>query len=174
VAVAAGIVVAIAGVAAGTIALGGSNDDSTSTPAAAVTGTPADATATAAVGEFGPAPELGGNVLEVIPAHGARVSQQSTRSPDPQRPGGVCARVSFDGLPENAQWFRMQVDNTEVTSQLTWVVANADSPEGGRVCWAPATGLSAGRHTVGIRVSDPKNPAAPAKQTVAWSFEVVP
>lgn len=124
------------------------------------------------VGEFGPPPDLGGNILKVSPPHGVTVSQASTRSPDPSRPGGICAEVSFQGTPQYGQWFRMAVDGVEVTDRLTWVIPTQEDPKNGRVCYAPAEGLAPGRHEAALAVQDPLNPSAPTKQVVGWAFMV--
>lgn len=129
-------------------------------------------TPTADLTTFGPPPDLGGNILKVYPPHGATVSQASTRSPDPSRPGGICAEVSFEGTPQYGQWFRMAVDGVEVTDRLTWVVPTQQDPKNGRVCYAPAEGLTPGRHEAALAVQDPLNPAAPTKQVVGWAFMV--
>ncbi|GIW17910.1 hypothetical protein [Tepidiforma sp.] len=122
--------------------------------------------------QFGPAPKLGGNILKVYPEHGSTVTQASTRSPDPSRPGGICAEVSFEGTPQYGQWFRMAVDGVEVTDRLTWVIPTRDQPQNGRVCYAPPEGLQPGKHEAALAVQDPLNPNAPTKQVVGWAFMV--
>lgn len=124
--------------------------------------------------DFGPAPRLGGNVLKISPAHAEKVKQSSTRSPNPQRPNGLCAEVTFEGLPENAQWFRIAFDDREVTSKLTWIVASQTDPKDGKVCYAPEAGFTVGKHSAAISVQDPRNPTAATKQIVGWAFEVIP
>ena len=121
---------------------------------------------------FGPAPRLGGNVLTVSPGHAASLRQGATRSPDPKRPQGVCATVSFQGLNGNAQWFRMAIDGKEVTEELVWIVAGTDNPTGGTVCYAPPEGLAIADHAAAVSVQDPQNPAAATRQLVAWKFSV--
>lgn len=123
-------------------------------------------------GAFGPAPNIGGFVLEVYPQHATTVAQAATRSPDPTRPNGVCAKVSFNGLEENAQWFRMAVDGLEVTPELTWIVATREDPKDGTMCYAPEEGLKPGRHYIAVSVQDPRNLTAPSRQVVAWEFDV--
>lgn len=150
------------------LTLAACGDDDDAAPAEA-TATPA---ATATTGPYGPAPVLGDNIIEVSPVHASTVTQESTRSPNPLEPSGVCAKVVFEGLPQYAQWFRMAVDGTEVTTSLTWIIATRDNPKDGTVCYAPTEGLTAGRHTAAISVQDPSNPAAPTRQLVAWSFDV--
>lgn len=136
--------------------------------------TPALSAGTVSSNDFGVAPRLGDNVTKISPAHGATVTQKSTQSPNPERPGGVCAEVNFEGLPENTQWFRMAIGQQEVTTQLVWVVPNATDPTEGKVCYAPDAGLPAGRYTAAISVQNPRDPTQPTKQVVAWSFQVSP
>lgn len=127
-------------------------------------------------GEFGPAPKLGGNITALSPAYAQRVKQAATRSPDPSRPNGLCAEVNFEDLAgqDTLRWFRIAYDSTEVTADLTWLVApNEKDRSGGTVCFAPKEGLTVGKHTAAISVEDPNNPAAPRKQIVAWAFEVI-
>ncbi len=122
--------------------------------------------------DLGPPPGLGGNVLEISPQHASRPVQSSTRSPDPGRPSGVCARVTFAGLPEKLMWFRMVIDEKEVTPQLTWFVSGNEAT-GGRVCYMPPPGLAPGRHDVVLGVRDPQRQTAAPKQLIQWSFIVV-
>ncbi|MBA4179476.1 MAG: hypothetical protein C0506_02710 [Anaerolinea sp.] len=124
--------------------------------------------------DFGPAPALGGNVLKVSPAHAEKVKQAATRTANPQRPAGLCAEVTFEGLPENAQWFRIAFDDREVTSKLVWIVATQTNPRDGKVCYAPEEGFTVGKHSAAISVQDPRNALAASKQVVGWAFEVVP
>lgn len=128
--------------------------------------------ATLPVGEFGPEPELGGNILKITPAHATKVTQAATRSPNPQRPEGTCAQVSFDGLPDTGRWFRMAFDGAEVTTELTWIVSSNENPTGGIMCYAPEEGFKVGKHQVAVSVQDPNNIQARTKQIVGWSFEV--
>lgn len=121
---------------------------------------------------FGTGPRLGGNILEISPTHAQAVKQATTRSPNPQDPKGVCATVSFNGLPETGQWFRMAVDGIEVTDKLTWIVASREAPTGGKVCFAPAEGLTVGDHAIALSVQDPNNPNADERQLAAWKFAV--
>lgn len=123
---------------------------------------------------LGPAPVLGGNVLSISPQHGAKVSQANTRTTNPQRPGGLCIQVSYDGLPENNQWFRVAFDGKEVTQQLVLIVASTNSPTGGTMCYSPPEGFTVGRHSAAVAVQDPKNPTAPTRQVVSWKFDVTP
>ncbi len=139
----------------------------------AVQGTAA-ATATIDQSALGPAPVLGGNITAISPAHGAKVTQAQTRSPNPQNPQGLCAQVNFEGLPENAQWFRVAFDGVEVTEKLVWIVKSTTDPKDGRVCYSPAEGFSVGRHSVAIAVQDPRNASVPTRQVVAWKFDVTP
>jgi hypothetical protein len=144
-------------------------------PAAATTPTPAGSpTARPTASGFGPAPVLGDNVLSITPAHAAIVTQASTRTTNLNRPGGLCADVSFQGLPQSGQWFRLVFDAAEVTASkdFVWILPSKQNPDKGRFCYAPPAGFSVGKHTAAIGVQDPSNPNAPLKQTVAWSFEV--
>ncbi len=123
--------------------------------------------------DYGPAPKLGGNVTSISPAHAAQVKQASTRSPVADRPKGLCADVTFDGLPENGLWFRIAFDGKEVTTKLSWTVDNQAAPTKGRTCYAPAEGFTVGKHTAALSVQDPNNQAAASKQVVGWAFEVI-
>ena len=134
----------------------------------------AAATATIDQGALGPAPVLGGNVISISPEHGATITQSKTRSPNPQNPQGLCAQVSFDGLPENAQWFRIAFDGQEVTEKLVWIVKSTTDPKDGRVCYSPVDGFTIGRHSAAIAVQDPRNASVPTRQIVAWKFDVTP
>lgn len=137
--------------------------------------TPGGATTRAPIpDDFGPAPTLGGNVLRISPAHSEKVKQAVTRTANPQRPSGLCAEVTFDGLPENAQWFRIAFDDKEVTSRLVWIITSQTNPKDGRVCYAPDDGFTVGKHLAAMSVQDPRNPTAPIKQVVSWAFEVIP
>ncbi|OAI39023.1 hypothetical protein AYO38_08455 [bacterium SCGC AG-212-C10] len=135
--------------------------------------TPALSAGTVSSSDFGVAPRLGENVIKVSPAHGTTVTQKSTQTPNPERPGGVCAEVSFDGLPERYPWFRMAIGQKEVTTELTWVIPSQEAKEG-KVCYAPETGLEPGRYTAAVSVQNPTDPTQPTKQVVAWSFQVTP
>jgi hypothetical protein len=134
----------------------------------------AAATGTIDQNALGPAPVLGGNVISVTPEHGAKITQSQTRSPNPQNPQGLCAQVSFDGLPENAQWFRVAFDGAEVTEKLVWIVKSTTNPTDGRVCYAPAEGFTIGRHSAAIAVQNPRDTSVPTRQIVAWKFDVTP
>lgn len=141
----------------------GKDDDPTPSPGSS---------ATAPAGDFGPAPELGGNILKITPAHATKVTQAATRSPNPQRPEGTCAEVSFKDLPDTGRWFRMAFDGAEVTTELTWIVSSNENPTGGIMCYAPEEGFKVGKHQVAVSVQDPNNVQARTKQIVGWSFEV--
>jgi hypothetical protein len=123
-------------------------------------------------GQFGPAPRLGGNISKISPEHAQKIPQFQTRSPNPSRPGGICAEVTFDGLPEYGLWFRLVLDGVEQTTKLTWVLPTRDDPEEGKMCYAPADGFDVGLHDVAIGVQDPADPNAEPQQIVAWRFEV--
>lgn len=149
---------------------GADDDDADATPDAETSSTPG------IPGDFGPAPKLGGNITALRPEHAASVKQATTRSPDPTRPRGLCAEVSFDDLggQDTLRWFRIAYDSTEVTGELTWALApKEEDRSGGTVCFAPTEGLAVGKHTAAISVQDPNSPAAPTKQLVAWAFEVI-
>lgn len=124
--------------------------------------------------DFGPPPILGGNITKISPEHGQKVTQKSTQSPNPDRPGGICAEVNFKDLPENFQWFQMAVDDQRVTEKLTLVAASQNNPTDGKICYAPAAGLSVGKHSAAIAVQSPRDPSVPTRQVVAWAFEVTP
>lgn len=122
---------------------------------------------------FGPAPTLGSAITQITPAHAAKVSVSSMKNLPPGK--GICFEADFGGLQESGQWFRMAVDANEVTTKLTWIVATNESPKGGTACFTPpADGLSVGMHTAAVSVQNPRNTAEPARQVVAWKFEVVP
>ena len=146
-------------VAALVLACGDGPDDLEPTP-----------TPTLAPDEFGPAPSLGRNVVAISPEHGSSLPQAATR-PISIR-SGVCAEVNFTGTPEKALWFRMVVDEREVTEELLWIIPSED-PEEGTVCYQPDEGLEVGRHEAALSVQDPNGASAP-RQIVGWSFEVTP
>lgn len=158
--------VALAGAALLFTACGDGPDAPAATPGA--TGTPGIPE------DFGPAPVLGGNITSITPEHGASVTQASTRTTNLGNPRGICAEVTFDGLPQYAQWFRMAVDGVEVTEELLWIVPTREQPTTGKVCFTPEAGLAVGKHTAALAVQDPNNPLADSKQVVGWAFEVVP
>ncbi len=137
---------------------------------ASTTGTPRP---TRAPDDYGDAPLLEGYVLKVSPEYATKVTQASTRTPFPDRPGGLCAEVSFEGLPENAQWFRVAINGVEVTQELTWVVPRRDAPTEGKLCYAPTTGLPLGRIEAAIVVQNPTNPSEASRQVAQWQFDVV-
>lgn len=148
----------------------GETPGATRTPTTA--GTPRPTLAQPTIPLTGPTPRLGGNVTKVSPAHGAQVTQASTRTLDPGRPGGLCFEASFEGLPENSLWFRVRIDEQEVTNKMTWVVDSLESPSAGRGCYAPAEGLPVGLHNAAIAVQNPNSTTEPTKQLVVWAFEV--
>lgn len=127
-----------------------------------------------------PSPTLPDGFFEAIsPAHGAKVTQASTRSPNPSRPGGICFQVNFDGLEKNTLWFRMVLDEKEVTVEkgFTWILpvgSETTPPEGGTACFAPAEGFTVGVHHVVVAVQNPDNPQEPTRQFMEWQFEVTP
>lgn len=162
--VAAAILVVAAGVIAFAV-LGGDDD-----PGAPVAPEP---TATFEPGDFGPPPTLGGWVLSIFPTHASAVPRSLTQSLTPGDGRGVCFEASFHDLPQNALWFRMAVDDREVTDQGIWAVDSEASPTGGRFCYDPAEGLEVGFHTAAIVVQAPDG-VSEARQRVAWAFEVIP
>lgn len=155
-------------------------------PSSDPTSTPTSATRTVSTppGGFGPAPVLGGNVKTLTPAHGTRVTQAATRTTNAKLPHGMCAEVSFDGLPETGQWFRLAFDGKEVTASkdVYWILSSSPSdpskitenPKGGKVCYAPADGFTIGIHQAAITVQNPRNPSEPTREAIGWAFEVTP
>lgn len=141
--------------------------DASTTPDGA---TPADPTR--APGDYGPEPILEGYVLRVTPAWGTTVKQAATRTPNPANPRGLCAEVSYEGLPENNQWFRMAVNGVEVTQQLTIITDRAENPTGGLLCYAPEEGLPVGRIQAAVVVQNPNNPDENTRQVAQWEFDV--
>jgi hypothetical protein len=123
---------------------------------------------------FGEPPVLGGNILEISPAHAEQVTRAATITRNELDPKGVCVKVSFTGLPTFGQAFRFIIDETEVTAagDTVWVIATNESPKDGRICYAPEGGIPVGRHTAAIAVQDPNNTTGPYKQIVDWKFEV--
>ena len=119
----------------------------------------------------GPEPKLGGNITAITPANGQAITQLDSQSPNPERPRGVCFVADFKDLPENALWFRMAVDDKEVTEELTILAASRDNPVGGRFCYAPKAGLAVGRHSAAVSVRNPNNDKD-LRQLVAWRFEI--
>jgi hypothetical protein len=116
-----------------------------------------------------------GNFDAISPPHGARVSQASTRSPDPRRPGGACFQANFKDLQETVLWFRMLVDEKEVTVDMSWVLAPSAPgvlPEGGRGCYAPSLGFAVGKHRVTVVIQNPNSASEPTRQILEWEFEV--
>ena len=151
----------------------GDGPDPEPTPTAAA-GASASPTAggSAQVDKFGPAPTFGENVIKLSPGYAETVKQLATQTRNPQRPNGICAEVSFAGLPETGRWFRMAVDGVEVTEKLVWIVSSNTTPTGGTMCYAPTAGISVGVHQAAISVQDPNNITARTKELVAWAFEV--
>jgi hypothetical protein len=164
---------------AGFLAACGDGPDTPATPILN-TSTPSGATSAASgvaspTPALGPAPTLGRYVLSITPGHGEKVTRESTKTLNPARPQGLCFTADFTEAPEQAQWFRIAFDGQEVTTKLTWIVSTGTaSDKQGRACYAVAEGLSVGRHTAAISVQDPKALNQPARQTVAWAFDVTP
>jgi hypothetical protein len=130
-------------------------------------------TLTLTAGDFGPAPVLGQWVTDIFPTHASVVPRSLTQTVDPGNPRGVCFEADFTGLPENALWFRMAVDEEEVTTQGIWVVDSETNPTRGKFCYDPPEGLEPGVHTAAVAVQAPDGVSDP-RETVAWAFEVVP
>ena len=87
---------------------------------------------------------------------------------------GICATVNYKDLPENQLWFRMAVDDKEVTPELSlFLVGTQAAPEGATMCYAPKDGLAIGRHSAAIIVQNPNSTSGPPQETVAWKFDVV-
>jgi hypothetical protein len=117
------------------------------------------------------------NIDAIYPEHGARVTQQSTRTPDPDDPQGACVQINFDELPGSFTWFRVAFDDVEVTPNLTVRAATNAQSEGvdaGTLCWAPEEGFTVGVHIVTVAIQNPDNPNEPTRQLMQWQFEVVP
>ncbi|MBK7329241.1 MAG: hypothetical protein IPI85_09205 [Dehalococcoidia bacterium] len=151
-------------------ACGDGPDEAAETPSA---GSPtATVPADALQAKFGPAPEFGENVVKLSPGYAESVKQLATQTKNPQRPNGICAEVSFAGLPETGRWFRMAVDGVEVTAKLVWIVSSNTTPTGGTMCYAPTEGIAVGVHQAAISVQDPNNITARTRELVAWAFEV--
>lgn len=146
-------------------ACGDGADDGTPGPS------PARSSGTPAIpADFGPAPTLGKNIESITPAHGARVQQASTRTLDPIQPRGLCATVNFEPPVENLQWFRMVIDDREVTPELTIRADAGTPPKGATLCWPPPQGLSVGKHTAALSVGPFGGTPI---QVIGWAFEVV-
>jgi hypothetical protein len=163
------------------VACGDRDDEPEATVVVATpTGTRANPTATVPRTQkeidFGPEPKLGGNILEINPAWGVQVKQAATRTPNPGNPQGLCVKVSFDGTPEYGQWFRLALDDKEVTAEKNsvWIIQTRDQPRDGVFCYAPPEGFAVGKHSAAISVQNPRNPNEPTRQLVAWKFEVIP
>src|SRR5688572_26224084 len=96
----AGGLVLIAAIIGAVIILSGGDDDD---PASAI-GTPTPTRA--ASDDFGPGPTFTAHIHKVTPEHGDTVRQAETiESPNGGR--GVCAEVSYEGLPQNNLHFLM-------------------------------------------------------------------
>ncbi len=158
--------------AAALLLIAASCGDGGPAPSASAPGDASGATPTSTPDPFGPPPQLGEYVLEVSPPHRARVRQEELVAESPLTPGGICARVDFRDLAENALWFRMAVDAEEVTPRLSWF-GRAGSTEA-TVCYAPPDALAPGIHQVALVVQNPFNQNEPPRQIVMWGFEVTP
>jgi len=129
---------------------------------------------TVSIQTFGPAPNLGDNIVKVTPAHATQVTQLSTRTNDPTLPKGFCVDVTFEGLPGSGQWFRMAFDGQEITTEATWtnIKPSLDAAETGTVCYAPPEGFKVGKHQAAVSVMDPNT--FETRKVVGWGFEVIP
>lgn len=166
-----GLVAVVAASAFAAISLG-NDDDPATADTTSPTATAEGATPGATEDVYpGPAPEMTDHITQIIPEHGGQMKQALTRQTAGQ--SGVCAVVSYKDLPENNQWFRMAVDDKEVTQELTLIPTSRDAPEGATMCYAPVEGLEVGRHTAAIIVQNPRSTGGVALETVAWKFEVV-
>lgn len=172
----AGTIAVIAATVFAAIAMGGDDTPASAdaTTATVTTSAPAGTTTPAQTpdsNELGPAPVMTAHVTKILPEHGGKVKQAATRESNGQ--SGVCAVVSYKDLPENNQWFRMAVDDQEVTQKLSLIVTSKEDPEGATMCYAPKDGLSVGRHSAAIIVQNPRVTSGPPQETVAWKFDVV-
>lgn len=124
--------------------------------------------------EFGRAPSLDGNVIEIYPEHAATVTQAETRAGNPDNPGAVCFRVKFGET--NGTWYRVAVDGIEVTEQTIWIGINpatGELPEEAQLCFDPEAGLRTGIIDASVVVQEP-NGISPVREIVEWSFRVDP
>lgn len=162
-----GTVVIIVVAAGATFALGGGDDDDGG--ATAVAGTP-----TASGDVFGAPPNMTAHITSITPGHGEKIQQRATL-PSGRGASGICAVVNYTDLPENNQWFRMAVDDAEVTQKLTLLLDGSESdPKGATMCYAPPGGVPVGVHSAAIIMQDPRNMSGTARELVAWKFEVIP
>ncbi|GMV84160.1 MAG: hypothetical protein AMXMBFR80_00180 [Dehalococcoidia bacterium] len=118
-----------------------------------------------------PSPPAARHILSVSPPDGGTIPQEATRSGERVSPGGPCAEVSFVGLPESGQWFRLSVDGDDVTAGSLWVLPSA-SPVTGRLCYTNPAGLPPGDHRAEAVVRDPRG--GPVLERVRWEFTVAP
>ncbi|MFN0094387.1 MAG: hypothetical protein ACKVVT_06375 [Dehalococcoidia bacterium] len=172
------VALALAGFAALALTFAGcgGEDDAPPSLSSVKSQTPVTRTATVPAAtptpQIGPSPTLGNYIPTITPGNGQSVTQIDTRSPNPERPRGVCFEADFKDLPETGLWFRMAFDGVEVTEKLVWILSNRENPTGGRACYAPPEGFSVGRHAAAVSVRHPSNPNEPLRQVVAWVFEV--
>ena len=59
----------------------------------------------------------------------------------------------------------MAVDDQRVTDKLTLVASTTVDPKDGKICYAPAEGLSVGKHTAAIAVQAPRDASVPTAPT---------
>jgi DNA-binding CsgD family transcriptional regulator len=116
-----------------------------------------------------PTPPAAKHILSVNPPDGGTIGQAATRSDRQATPGGLCAEVSFVGLPETGQWFRISVDGVDVTHDATWVLSSPSAATG-RLCFESEAGLLPGPHRAEITASDPHG--GPVLERLAWDFRV--
>jgi hypothetical protein len=140
-----------------------------STPEATASAVPTDENG------FGPAPQLGGNVIAIVPDHGATVTQAQATGNPAQGTSGICARVDFEGLPEGNKimWVQMAVDGEIVTNQLAVSLSEDPAQQTeGTFCYQSDTPIEPGRHSAAVSITDPDNPTGESKQIVGWEFDV--
>ncbi len=140
-------------------------------PAGTTVKVPFNPAQTCAELEPSPTPPAAKHILSVSPPHGGSIVQAATRSDRQATPGGPCAEVSFLGLPETGQWFRISADGVDVTHDATWLLPSSSAATG-RLCFESEAGLLPGPHRAEITVSDPRG--GPVLERLAWDFKVEP
>ncbi|MGH2610861.1 MAG: hypothetical protein ACRDHF_17405, partial [Tepidiformaceae bacterium] len=93
----------------------------------------------------------------------------------PQAVQGICAEVTYEGLPQNNRSFQMAFDDDIVTQELTLLLLEGTEadPIRGLICYATEEGLPLGVHSAAVAVQDPNNLAGPPDEVVGWKFEVI-
>ncbi len=143
-------------------------------PGASAAGTP---TPTVSGDPFGPAPTMTEHIHKVTPEHESRVQQaQTIESPNGGR--GICAEITYEGLPQNQLHFLMALDGELVLPEkysLVLIEGTEADPIRGLLCHGTegGPGLSPGIHSAAVSVQDPNNFSAPATEVVGWKFEVI-